>query len=538
MSTSTRATWHARVRPWARFRPDLVLGVVLAAVLAGTVLRLVGLAWGLPLGLHPDEGVIVTGALDLARRNSFEPAYFMRPDHLEIQLSYLAYQAWSHLVAHQGVDAAYAEDPGAFLLISRSITAVFGIAMIVLAYLIGRRFDRRIGAIAAVLFALLPIFVRDSHYATPDIPLACTSMVVVLALMHYLARPHLVPLLVASVAISAGIAIKYPAAIATLMVAVVVVLAALRERRPLRILQHGAVSALTVVVALFVISPVLFTNLAEVRSELAGQAGADHPGADGFGWGANLLFYARTFLTGSGVLVCLAAVAGVVAACRLRMLQAVPVALGLVYWAALSVLELHWDRWGIPMFTAPLLFASIGAFHLYRWVGARRWRAPVAWVVGALVVMNLLAGSVLRDSFFHAQDSRAAALEYTRSTGITTRNAAYEGYTPLLPGAVRAVFGDFTTVDGHLRPRDPQVRYLVLSSCMSDRYDDLPRFADERAFYAAVRRDFTLLESWEGVGTGGSTGLEPLDIPRAASKAYDYWSGALASCHIRIYAVD
>ncbi len=73
---------------------------LVGAVLLGAVLRIVAVAWGAPERLHPDEGVIFDGAVDLANRNSFEPSVSWRPDHVEIQLSYLTYMAWSHLVLH------------------------------------------------------------------------------------------------------------------------------------------------------------------------------------------------------------------------------------------------------------------------------------------------------------------------------------------------------------------------------------------------------------------------------------------------------
>jgi len=41
--------------------------------------------------------VIVEGAIDMVKRHSFEPSFYYRPDHVEIQLSYLAYMAYAHL---------------------------------------------------------------------------------------------------------------------------------------------------------------------------------------------------------------------------------------------------------------------------------------------------------------------------------------------------------------------------------------------------------------------------------------------------------
>ena len=178
-----RQNWHQTLR-W-----DWVSTALTAIILGGAVVRLVGGSWGLPLDLNSDEWVIVNGALDMAKRHSFEPPYFFRPDHVEMQLSNLAYLAYSHLFHGSSPETVYASDPAPFILISRTITGCFGVAMIAIAYLIGKRFTRVIGVLAAFLVAFFPPFVDHSHFATPDVPLTFAFMIVILACMRYLTSP-------------------------------------------------------------------------------------------------------------------------------------------------------------------------------------------------------------------------------------------------------------------------------------------------------------------------------------------------------------
>src|ERR1035437_1235638 len=85
-------------RNWRRTpRWDWVSTALTLIILGGAVVRLVGGSWGLPLELHPDEWVIFDGAIDMAKRHSFELPYYFRPDHVEMQLSNLAYLAYSYL---------------------------------------------------------------------------------------------------------------------------------------------------------------------------------------------------------------------------------------------------------------------------------------------------------------------------------------------------------------------------------------------------------------------------------------------------------
>ena len=146
----------------------------------------------------------------MAKRHSFEPKYFFRPDHVEMQLSNLAYLAYAHLFHGSSPQSVYASDPAPFILISRTITACFGVAMIVVAYLIGKRFTRAIGVLAAFLVAFFPTFVDQSHFATPDVPLSFALMIVILGCMRYLDSPSWGNLLLASLGVSVAIAIKYP----------------------------------------------------------------------------------------------------------------------------------------------------------------------------------------------------------------------------------------------------------------------------------------------------------------------------------------
>lgn len=513
--------------------------IVALIVLAGAILRMVGLTWGLPQQLNPDEWVIVQGALDLAARNSFEPSIFLRPDHLEIQLSYLAYTAYSWVFTGGPVEAAYAADPGTFLLISRLITSLFGTGMIVLAFLIGRRFHRTAGIIAAVLFALYPPFVFHSHLATPDVPLTTVLMGLVLACMYYLAKPGYVSLLIASAMVSLAIAIKYPGAIAASFIALVVVIMAVRQSKPWRILSHGLTAIAGVVGFLFVISPVLFTNVSGVIDAIRRESRTNHPGSDGLGFGGNLLFYANEFVLSAGIIVTVAAIAGVVFSIRRRWLQAVPLALGAFMWVVLSVLPLHWERWGAPMVITPLLFAAIGAWLLPTWLAERgwlgRWRRPVLIVLASIAGASLLLGSIAVTARYLAPDTRISGASVLADAGVTGENTIFEGYSPFVPSGPIYVFDAFTQRGDELVPLDEEKTYLLLSSCVNGRFEQGAANQDERDFYTAVRSQFELELVISAVEPAARSPFEPISIAGALTEIAQLASGASAGCTIEVY---
>jgi hypothetical protein len=522
-------------------RAEWTLVVAVLAGAAGIALRLSGLAWGLPARLHPDEWVIVDGALDLAARNSFEPTYFMRPDHLEIQLSYIAYQFHAHVVMGTGVQSAYAADPDAFLVISRLITALFGIAALPLVYAIGRQFSKTAGAVALTVFALFPTYVEHAHYATPDIPVTTMSLVTVLAMMRYVGQPRWASLLVAAAAVAASITIKYPGAIAATVIALGVIGVAIRDRRMRRGALHAASSVVAVVGFVFLLSPALFTNMSAVRDAFETESRTTHLGHDGLGFFGNLGYYAEQFSYTAGSLLCLAFLVGVVVIARGRSLAALPMALGLIVWVTLSALPLHWDRWALPMFTTPLLIGAIGIAglidHLASHPNRRLWAGAVLSVALVALLGNLLIGSIAEPMKLTAPTTRVAALPDFKQMGITPDNAYFEGYSPLLTDAPKSVFGEVELVDGALTPVRGELKdYLVLSSCMYDRYLGDDQYRVEGDFYAHVFASEKLVyETGPTFTPDGPSWMEPLNIRRNVADILELRDGALTGCTLRVF---
>jgi len=534
--------------PRIKIRWDVLMLAAIIVVVIGAALRWIGLSWGLPLQLNSDEWVIVHGAIDMAKRNSFEPPYFFRPDHLEMQLSYLAYEAYAHIFHGVSPEVLYATQPSPFFHISRAITALFGIGMIVVAYLIGSRFARPIGLLSATAVAFFPIFIGNSHYATPDIPLTFTCMLVILGCVRYLQSPSWPNLLLACLGVSLGFTVKYPAALGTLMIAIVIVISAVRRRTWGRIFTHGVVAICAVFGFIFALSPVLVTNIHEVMTQLTGQNTGGHLGASGLNWPQSMAFYAANFASNAGLLLVLLSLLAVVYCIRFRRVEMIPLGLGLIYWVGLSKLSLHWDRWGLPMYLTPLLLAPIGLYYLSAHVrqvatGRRWWRAGLS-VGAALVLVNLVIGSIASIATFKGTDSRAYAQGYFRDHDITAENTVFEGYTPLNPGMAKLFFGSFEVVDGKLTvkqdPANPTgLRYVAVSSVMYGRYLAAPEseYPSERQVYELLDQQFPLIRTWESVQPVNNSILEVVNIPRNIGYINALARGGLAGPIIKLYAV-
>ncbi len=520
-----------------------------ATIAGGAIVRFVGGSWGLPLDLNSDEWVIVRGALDMAKRHSFEPGYFFRPDHLEMQLSNLAYLAYSYLFHGSSPETLYATFPAPFILISRSITACFGIAMIVLAYLIGKRFARPIGVLSAFLVAFFPPFVNHSHLASPDVPLSLALMIVILGCMRYLTLPSWGNLLLSCLGVSAAIAIKYPGALGALMIAVTVIVSGVQARAWSRILVHGAAAVAAVVGFLFAISPVLFTNAHTTLSTLIAQSGGTHAGADGLSWSGNMAFYAAGLATSAGVILLACFALGVLWSIRLRLMQSIPLWLGAVVWVLLSRVPLHWERWVLPMDLTPLLIAPIGIYYSFRYLrekraispgGAARWLQWGAVGLAALMAANLVAGSVAASAKYVAKDTQTFAPRLA-ARGVTTANTISEGYSPLFPGAYNNLFWAFDVTGGRLVLKNHDKKHLgkqyaVLSSDIFARYLADPKYGVEQRFYTTVDKQFPLLTSYVPVQQTRSV-LELASIWGSVGYVADIARGGFSGPTIKLYEI-
>jgi 4-amino-4-deoxy-L-arabinose transferase-like glycosyltransferase len=509
--------------------------ILLLVLLVAAFVRVMGTTFGFPLLLHPDEFAVVDAAVDMATRNSLEPPWSYRPDHVEMKIDLVLFEAYA-AVQGTSVGAAFAADPTPFYHLARLMTAAFGVASVGLAYLVGARWSRRTGLVAAGLFAVFPPYVQHAFYATPDVPLTFAVLLLTYALMRYVDSTSWSSLLVASFAVALAVGIKYPGAVGALMIAVIVVATAVRDHRPRRLIGHGVTSAVATLGFLFVISPTLFTDFGAVRAEIRAQAAGDRLGHPDLGLGGNLWFYVESFLTSSGAVLGLLALLGLAVVAQRRRLDSLPWFSGVLVWGSLATLPMTWERWGLPMWVTPLLLASVGICHLLdRLSTARtRWLAIIAI---AAPVLHLGLGTVWAVTVSAVPDTRQASLEWARHHGVTRSNSTYEGYTPFLPGTsklftaqVRASDDgyEFLTEDGE------PARFVVISSGMYERVMKDPGYAEQQAIYEYVV-DLEEIATFEPARHVQSSMWEPVSVPRLLARSFDLWRGGRTGPTIRIF---
>ncbi len=154
-------------------------------ILLAVVTRFWGLGWGLPHTYHIDENRFQAIAVQFLR-GDLNPHFF----HVGTLHMYLLAGMWK---AYQGVGgfdsteamiASLVKDPTPFYLIGRGLSAVLGVGVVLLIYLLGlRMFGFRVGAAAGLFMTFSLEHIKISHAMLPDGP---TLFFVVLS--FYLAR--------------------------------------------------------------------------------------------------------------------------------------------------------------------------------------------------------------------------------------------------------------------------------------------------------------------------------------------------------------
>jgi 4-amino-4-deoxy-L-arabinose transferase-like glycosyltransferase len=441
-------------------RPDLpsdkvLLGIVL---LGAAALRIVGLRYGLPFGglLNPDELNVVPRAWRMTHGGGPNPHWFEWPT----LVSYLQapLQAWH-------AEPAY--------LTARALTAAFGVATVAAAWWVGGLAYRRAGAIvASVATAVETTHVHYSHAAVTDVPLTLlVTLALGLALSGHLAW--------AGLAVGLATAAKYPGAVAL----VPVVVAGWGRWRALAAAGGAAVAGFAAG------APFVLLDFREAWSDIRRVEGYHAHGWLGFEHDPPGPFAVVERLWGGyGPFLVFAAAGLALALWRRRRADLVLASYVLAYFAFVSALHSHFDRYTLPLVPA---------------LGALAAAAP-------LVPLALLALAVplvwsARDSYrLTKTDTRVVAQRWIESHLPAGASIAAESSTAPLPG-FRVTHLGLPGAGNRPDPRRSLARvgtdYVLITGAVADRVlraaDSYPR---EVRFYHELQDRAALVYALEPGG--------------------------------------
>jgi hypothetical protein len=386
-----------------RLKPVGWAGSLAAVALAGLLIRLYAINFGLPGLYDPDELMFELGAIRMLSHGTLNPGWFGHPATTTmygLAIVNMATFGFGHLMGWfptlKSFGVAVYTNPAWMILPGRVLMAVFGAGTVWQTGRLGREIsDGRVGLIAAALVALSPLCVAWGQVIRSDI---MGSFFVLLALRGVLRadlRPGWRADAVVAGWLGVAVATKWPMGLAALGMGAMMLRWAWRERVGVAALaiRMGRFGAMMVGFTLLT-SPYLLLAHDTVLRNLRGEAQMHHLGATGGTPLHNLDWYLTgplaQGLSWPGLLL---AGAGMLLICRQADRRAawllLPVIGGLG--VVICAQRLVWDRWVLPL--VPLL-AVLAAFALVglvdRW-GARSGR----WGARASVVPGMLALGVL-----------------------------------------------------------------------------------------------------------------------------------------------
>lgn len=418
--------------PASASRGGWILALIVAVAL---LLRLWGLGFGLPHVLARPDELFVFGIVMRILGGDPNPRMFDYPGvYIYFATGLFAlYYLWGRLTGRFADHAAFADtfrdgwEP--LFLVVRGATAVMGALTVAAVHAIAAPLFGRVAAVLASAFlAVAFLHVRDSHYATTDVPLTLFVTCAVLAALRVYRTRSRREAWLAGVAAGLAIGIKYNAAPVVLALAAVEVVHAWSLRRDWRRiwrethLWRMAFAALAVFLAT---SPYLvldYTNAMRQLESLAGQAsvGMTPPEMLGSGWKHHLPFSLRH---GLGLPLLAAGLAGLVwMAARQPALALILGVFPVTYYVAAGAGYNVFVRYMVPVVPFLCLFAGYVAAEIATLTAARlggvsprrvgRLRAVVAVALGAAIAAPTAWSTIQFDRLLARTDSRVIAAEW------------------------------------------------------------------------------------------------------------------------------
>ncbi|WP_114952194.1 ArnT family glycosyltransferase [Sphingosinicella terrae] len=421
-------------------------GPILGLLCLAALLRLDGIAFGLPALNDPDEPLFMMLAYGMLERGSPDPQWFGHPGTVTLYCLALIMGAVAVLGIASGrfsgiedfAQAVYL-DPAIVILPARLFVAANGVACVFLTYLVARRlWGRGAGLVAASVLAVNAVHIGWSQVIRTDVQASLFMQLCVLAAIRIHGSGGVRSHVLAGIFAGLACATKWPAAIIFLNP----LAASLDRLRQGRGERKGLVLLLLMPgVSLLAASPFLLISYDVVLGDLAGEARPVHPGSTGFGLVGNLGWYlAGPLLLSFGWLGLPLALAGALgAAVRSRPFLVAVCPAFLAFLLSISMQSLVWERWLVPL----LPFLALGfAWAAVTIVGltVARWRLIVSLGLAAALALPMLQATHAR-SIERRNDTRQIASAWIRAnvppgSTILVEHAALD----LLQGPWKIIF--------------------------------------------------------------------------------------------------
>lgn len=362
-----------------------------AIVLVAAAMRVWNIDSGIPYAVGVDEPEIMERAVRMMKTMDFNPHFFDWPTltiYVEFVVSCLAFLAGSMRGLWSNLDQVTAAN---FYEVGRLVGAAFGTGTILVTYFAARRWGAKTALLAAGLMAVMPIHVRESHYALADIPTAFFTTLALLLALRALERPVLGSFIWAGAAVGLAASCKYNGLIAIVLPLIAAVAAG---GGLVIVLQRALAIGATAAGAFLLGTPYALLDLPKFLNDYARLAAvfARERGGEP-GWSIYLkhllgsLAWPGVVAAVVGALVAVGrAIAGPHRA-RWVMLIVFPV----LYFKVMASSYQIYGRYTPPLLPFLSLWAAVAVSAAATWIARRPWPRPTSWIAATAMVAGVLA---------------------------------------------------------------------------------------------------------------------------------------------------
>jgi 4-amino-4-deoxy-L-arabinose transferase-like glycosyltransferase len=460
------------------------------ALLAAALLRFWALSQGIGFSPGADEPEIMERAVRMMKTGDLNPHFFDYPGlyiYVQGAIAVLRFL----IGAMQGKWSALAQAPTEdFYLWGRAMTALLGTATVWVVYRAGLRWGQLTALLAAVLMAVMPMHVRESHYVLTDVPATFLVMVTFVLSLRAHERATVRAFVIAGAAAGVAGALKYNGVLALSMP---LVTCALTPRlRGSRV----ACAALIVVamIATFLVAapytlldlPTFLNQFARLSSEYKAPPVIAEPI-----WLVYLKHLRLALQWPGSVIVIAGLLIGVwrIATGPDRLRWTLAVGFPLLYFRFISQQNLIWGRYLLPLVPFLSLMAAVAVVSFVTWMQRAGVRAGLRNVVTVGVTLLAIAPPAYTAIKYDADAAKpwtqALAYDWIRRELPPGTAIRLEGSLALkLPATYKTSVAKQLRMDGTDDYAGRGFQYLVASSqCYGAFVQDPASFPAEYADY-------------------------------------------------------
>lgn len=361
----------ARVFMWLR-KHAYIVGILSIAI----VLRAWNIGYGVPFTLLEDEEFFIQPALRVAERipafEGWDPGWYGAPAAPLISMLAVLFRSLTILFniyngTHLPVALMYAEHPIAFVSVGRMLSVCASVATVWLSYRLALRVSRRAALWTAGIVTISWYSVWFAHVIRPDVSQVLWLLLSTHALFCVRETRRLRWYLVFGMAYALACTTKFSSVYILPAYVVIIV----RDIWVARSAWRGWFAALVVgCVTLFSSAPFLFLNWNEMVDDVRFESVTTHAEHMGLSFFGNMWWYiSSVFPWQVGVGVGVLTIYGIASFLRIRAHRWYIFSLNLIalsYLVGMSLHQLHWERWALPVTTYVCVLSAVGIERIIR----------------------------------------------------------------------------------------------------------------------------------------------------------------------------